>query len=396
MVSEKQTNLLLHLYQPPWQFSNVLEKIIDESYLWVSDWILKNEMKVTINMNYSLTEQLLRTEKGSQVIDNIRQGQKKGVIELTNSAAYHAFLPLISSESRKNQLNQNKKLNEKAGLNVSDIVFPPEMGVSSSLISDLKDLNCLATITDAPVLDAISSDHIPYDYVATKYGLPVFFRNNVWSNEFSSKRPDAKQFDLYKFAKDYASSLDRWFSSDFSSPKGYSILAFDGETLGHHHKKFNKNSLTNFHKGLRDSNVEAVHLKDLLNLYPFRKEIVPDINGSWSTQVFDIKQGIYFPMWQHPDNNIHKKQWDLYDFVESVVKTVDDPIVKTAFSKAQHSCQFWQADTWRFNQYLVEISSNMLIKTLEETKRADWIEKGNKLFSDFKKEVKIEYIKRME
>jgi hypothetical protein len=73
----RELGLLLHMYQPPWQTSSVLEKICDECYDWLTHWISKNDLKVSLNINYSLTKMLVDNKKYN-IIDNIGVAAQRG------------------------------------------------------------------------------------------------------------------------------------------------------------------------------------------------------------------------------------------------------------------------------------------------------------------------------
>src|SRR6185295_17930864 len=63
--------------------------------------------RLTININGILCE-LLEKYGGQDVLDNIKKLLKSGVIELTGSAKYHAFLPLLPESEIERQILLNE------------------------------------------------------------------------------------------------------------------------------------------------------------------------------------------------------------------------------------------------------------------------------------------------
>jgi hypothetical protein len=74
----KNIALLLHMYQPAWQYENVLRQISSECYSWLSEWMAEeNSGRVNLNINYSLVELLL--DNGlEKIVENIGRGIEIG------------------------------------------------------------------------------------------------------------------------------------------------------------------------------------------------------------------------------------------------------------------------------------------------------------------------------
>ena len=84
----------LHFYQPHNQQEDILNRIVNESYLPITRGLLKrHHARVTINVNGVLSE-LLKKYGYDEVLDNIKQLVRRGQVELSSSSKYHAFLPL--------------------------------------------------------------------------------------------------------------------------------------------------------------------------------------------------------------------------------------------------------------------------------------------------------------
>jgi len=84
--------LLLHLYQPPWQYASVVSDISQSCYLPLLK-LFKNKkgFKVTVNTPLSLLEwfEKLRIDDS---IPQFKQLIELGVVEIVGSGAYHPIL----------------------------------------------------------------------------------------------------------------------------------------------------------------------------------------------------------------------------------------------------------------------------------------------------------------
>lgn len=101
----------LHLYQPHDQHPGILEKIVNESYRPLLKGFLRNpKTKITININAVLTE-MLYMHGYRDVIEDLKILVELNRVELTGSAKYHAFLPLIPLQEVKRQIQLNYETN---------------------------------------------------------------------------------------------------------------------------------------------------------------------------------------------------------------------------------------------------------------------------------------------
>ena len=167
--------LLLHIYQPPFQNLEILQKIDEESYSKVLDVFLKfPNAKLTLNMNGSLTE-LLYDYKISNSLDKIMDLAEKGQLKYTGSGMYHPLLPLLPPDEAIRQIKLNEDYNKKIlGSNYAKPkgFFPPEMAISRGVLDILADFNYKWVIGSGI---ACPSDW-PIDFYYT-YKLTSNFRN---------------------------------------------------------------------------------------------------------------------------------------------------------------------------------------------------------------------------
>ena len=328
------------MYQPPWQYPEVLKRISNECYDWLTDWLSKNDFKVTLNINYSLVE-LLRKNNLEKIIENIGRGVENGNIELTGTSAYHAILPLIPESEARRQIKLNHEKNKQV---FGDSYkprgfFPPEMAFSSETAEIIKDLGCKWTITEDIVHDINKS--IPDNFISTIQDFPVFFRSSYWSNKFAIENPGKGDTNAENFIRE----VEKEMKDD-----SYTILAFDIETIGHHHKEhpYNPDTMNYLEKTIKDSGMSCVFVSELLEKFPERKNLGEgSYRGSWSTNREHILNGNYFPLWRNPNNKIHEIQWQLiYHAMNIVEKSRGDKnheIARDLLDRGLNSCQFWWA-----------------------------------------------------
>lgn len=349
---------LWHYYQPPGQTDDWVELISHQTYIPFSRWLAnaKNDFRAAVNINYSLIKHLIRLRL-SEVIENLGRAAEKGRIELTGSAAYHPILPdLLKYKGGKDEVKRQIELNDKFNREIFGGVwnptgfFPPEMAFSPELATVIKDMGYKWSITDAPLFDATNKGAvIPYKEIGTVNGLPVFFRSD-WSNEFSLKRPNSGDYDVSKFVEDMRQAVNDWFRDQ----RGHFVIAYDGETWGHHVKQYDINALDIYTKRCNELCISHILFSDLIKSYStVEVKIMP---GSWSSNMDDIKVGEYFPLWRHSKNPVH----ELFDIltayaieaVHAAEKTVDGNYgARRAYEEArqelddgEHSCKEWWAN----------------------------------------------------
>jgi len=325
---------LLHIYQPPNQFDDVLARIVDECYRPLFNLInSRDNANFTINLNWSLTEILIRN-KYDDLLESIKVALKKERIEITGTAAYHAILPLIPRTEQIRQILLNYEKNREVFGEAYHPrgFFPPEMAFGHDIIETIKELGYKWVITDDIPFTCIHHN-VPYNYIATVEDLPVFLRSNLWSNKISLLTNCRGE----KFSgKDIASWLIEDMNKWFNNQDGYIILAMDGETFGHHIKGYIELFLEQFldHLVAFPSKIQMIHISNLLDLFPTKEKEVPP--GSWSTSPDDFWEGNFFPLWKNKYNEAHKLLWDLTDLATGAVNKLHERL-----DKSLNSCTFW-------------------------------------------------------
>src|SRR3989338_4050003 len=104
-----KVGLLLHFYQPWWQYPCVLKEIAEQCYRPILRVIERAQgFCFSMNINYSLLE-LLNMEH-SDVVAGFKNATNAGKIELLGSTTYHPIMPLVSSDMRMAQMKIDMQL----------------------------------------------------------------------------------------------------------------------------------------------------------------------------------------------------------------------------------------------------------------------------------------------
>ncbi|MCX8179145.1 MAG: hypothetical protein N3E38_00175 [Candidatus Aenigmarchaeota archaeon] len=325
-------SLLLHFYQPPWQYRDVLERIIEECYAPFVGYVLRYKPPITINANYSLFE-VLATHKFSDIERRFREALS--CVDVTNSAAYHPLIPLVLQLPNgqliiEDQISINRNHLELVGAHVRGF-FPPEMAIDERTISIIQEEWFIA---DSICFDAVNRPTIPYNYVGTFGKKCAFFRSRHWSNELTLGMPAKRDFDIEGYVRRLKDGVSKWFNGE----DGYVILAFDGETLGHHVPQY-RNFIEIFFNEAGILGIRIIALNQLLETFPERKR-VNLAAGSWSTDMKDMDRGIYYPLWLG-DNKHHRFWYHQLRNLADIYSRVDDA-TKREILRLTNSCIPWQ------------------------------------------------------
>src|SRR3989338_3774994 len=102
---------LLHFYQPPTQSHGVLARICEESYRpLIKVFKEHTESRVTVNMCGVLTE-MLSNHGHRDIVEGLTGLGQNSQVEFTDSAKFHAILPLIPEREARRQMDLNRKTN---------------------------------------------------------------------------------------------------------------------------------------------------------------------------------------------------------------------------------------------------------------------------------------------
>ncbi len=296
----------LHIYQPADQHPGILDKIANESYRPLIRGLYKTpNAKITLNINAVLAE-LLFEHGFRDVVDGIKDLVEMGKVELTGSAKFHAFLPLLPESELERQIVLNHETNKRFfgdSFNPKGF-FPPEMAYSPKVAGVVKKLGYEWILVDEVSVFGVSeAERRDVLYQIKDLGLKVFFREKRASNIIMGALVRSNE------------SLERAMG-DVTNSNNYVITAMDGETFGHHRPGLD---LALF-EILGNSRFPCVRISDLLTLYTDVKEVVP-MDCTWATSVKDALAGNPYNLWLDQQNPIHKNEWQL---AEHAIKLVNE------------------------------------------------------------------------
>src|SRR3989344_6082533 len=355
----------LHIYQPPTQKPIWVKRIADESYRKIFNGLLEiPRARLSLNINSILCE-LLDQNGGIDVIKNIKKLVERGNIELTGSAKYHAFLPLLpESEIERQILLNEESLNKYFGRGwKKGGFFSPEMAYSKKVVEVAKRLGYKWIIIDEMALP--EGKEMRKDIVYEINGLKdfcVFFRER----NLSFKILSASQIGVKSILKSLEPSMNQ---------KDYTITGMDGETFGHHRPGLEHL----FFDLLKDSRIEPLMISDVLDQFP-KKEIIEPRQSTWATMPNHFKTNQPFFRWKNKDNAIQVCQWELANLAIEIVRRNEKQKTRELLDEAIHSDQFWwsSARPWwslemieRGANDLKTVVNNSETATDAEKKRAD-------------------------
>lgn len=317
----------LHIYQPPYQEPETVQKISKESYWYLVDILKKNpEAKITLNFSGCLLEHLYNIGE-NKLIEEFKQLVAKKQIELVGSARYHPILPLLPANEIKRQILLNDQILKQAfdpGYQPTGF-FLPEMAYSLKVAPIIKKLGYKWII-----LDEISYKGkmglVDYNkkYKIKGVGLYVVFRNRGFSKTFIPKT-------LIELTQK-------------SNPPTYLISATDGEMYGHHHH----DGQNLFEKALINPNIKTLTVSEYLNLLPPQVELISPLASSWESTTQELKRRVPFALWQNPKNKIHQNLWELRKIVIGVVNKSKErggnyDWARHHLDRGLSSCAWWWA-----------------------------------------------------
>lgn len=332
---------LLHFYQPHNQQPDILNRIVNESYLPIIKIMLANpKAKATFNMSGVLIR-LLEENNHGEVLQGVKKLLENGQIEFTGSAMYHAFLPLLpeSEIERQIMLNDEESTRVFGDLYKPLGFFTPEMAMSDSILKVVSKRG----FKWASAPQVAYGSEIPdasFLYKSKKYNIGILFRNKRASALILSAVSRSAE-DLLKETQDLQHVDRYWFT------------VMDAETFGHH-RIGHEMLLQDIFKSQRFDTCTA---SELLSLdLPIKEvELRP---STWTNEEQDFwldkerKQETLarsFILWQDPENPIHKLQWEFVSVVLERINVTKDESnsrwvkARELMDRAISSDQFWWA-----------------------------------------------------
>ena len=329
----KHIGFLLHFYQPPTQDPEIVKRIDRECYRPLFQLLLETGVEVTVNMNFSLTEQLaLYAPETLEIVSKLSH------CSFTSSAAYHPILPLIPEREsvRQIQLNDigNRELIGEAYC--PEGLFPPEMAIGEETVQLVGSTGYNWLITD-DVPWVHSHLDVPSNWIPASEGTGVFLRSNFWSNLISFHGGSGSDM-VDRMVQD----LHSWSGEDDS----YVVLAMDGETFGHHRDGAIDSFLRPFFEQIASRDrIRISSLDRIFKEFPLKES--PVVSGSWSTTAADLDAGEPYPLWNNSSNTDHESYWELLNFVLDECRKSSLVGVAGSVDKMLYSCPLWWASPGR-------------------------------------------------
>ena len=295
------------------------------------------DFKCTFNINTVLLD-LLMDHGLTRTIDLLKELEAKKQIEIVGSGKFHPILPLIPKQEVLHQIEmQEYDLKKTFPGWTKDGFFPPEMAISPGIASLVADEGYKWVLSSGIACPSEwAYDKIYKNSDGNSY---LFFRDDVISNEISFKKTSVDFF-IEKLKVLY-------------NTQHYIITAQDGETFGHHVKNYEKTFLEKaMRMAIDDKDIELVFISDLPAHFKSGGKVRP-VASSWSTSQADLDYYDPYPLWNHPDNPVHRIQFKFLKNIFELVymleanpgaKPIQETITARYFlDRGLHSCQFWWA-----------------------------------------------------
>lgn len=327
----------LHFYQPAnIEFYNI-RKALDKSY-WRLLRLFEEHpnLKMTINISGCLLERLEDAGEKS-FIERLQFLVKKGRIEVTGSACYHGFLPLLPEREVVRQIKTNEKVLKRIfGKNFKpNGFFLPEMAYSPAVAKIIKRLGYQWIILDEIAFSGGTDKHPDNKcpYIDEASGLKVIFRER----DKSSAYPPDKLLALLKEKKEDKNQII--------------ITATDAELYGLRHE----DPTGEMEKIVKAKELEMVTVSARLKKISTKKSVKIKIwPSSWESSPADVRNGKAYNLWQDKKNKIQTNLWKLADLALSLEdkykKDKNYYWYRWHLNRGLASCTFWWASAHDFSK----------------------------------------------
>lgn len=369
ILENLKVGLLLHFYQPWWQFPETLKNIVNQCYRPILNWI--NEVDrfcFTANFNLSLLD--LLEKDFPDVVASFRKAVEKGKIELMGSPAQHPIMPLIPEFLQRAQIEDDieRKESQFGIKRTCRGFYLPEMAFAGKDIGLLRDCGYRWTVIDDKLFGAKNPPgSMPFNHIITYNGFKVFMRSRAWSNFISFDHPT---FDELKPIMEH--DIPNWTKGASS----YLIIAMDAETFGHHpgdlFERLLKPMLINW------AGSKIVPIESIGQSFPTKS--VPYLHdSSWSTELDDLDRSNPYPLW----SRFTTARADLWDLVELALKHFDNS--REDCLKMTSSCHWWWISRSGWNPDFMMKGAKKAIEIIRTYGASDERELGEKLYEKLKK-----------
>lgn len=312
----------LHLYQPPTQSKEVVDRVVSESYALIPRLMeVYPRARFTVNFSGSLLE-LMETHGYGELLERYRKLAKEGRIEFVGSAMYHPILPLLPEAEMHRQITLHEEISRRifGSAYHPKGFFLPEMTYSKSAADVIRSRGFEWIILD--------EFHVPKGkpdssvrYVIEGNGLKVLFRDRTFSKTFPPE-----------FILDHRAEVE-----------GRSVItAHDGELYGHWHR----DDRGYYEKIFTDPDIAMLTVSEYLDTLTREGSVSPR-DSSWESLEEELVANNPFILWNAHDNAIHRALWEFALFVIDTVNNHQDDenysLARGYADRGMASCAWWWA-----------------------------------------------------
>ena len=320
-----KVGLLLHFFQPWWQYSHVLDEINQRCYRPFWELVDKSDAGFigTVNVHYTLLKYW--SDKDPETFERFRSALYKNKIEYVSTALHHPIVPLLPDKEIVKQMYFDTYWKNQMRIRANSRGFYfPEMAYSRRSLDVVRGFGNKWTVLEDNV---IAPDLVPFNYIYSYRGTALFLRSHHWSKYIFDWHMDFNTFD-----RRMSSELPNWIGRN----KAYIVIATDAETFGHHNPGLGQSflfpAISEWSKRGTLSRFES-----LAESFPLREVDGASLREtSWSTEEEDVKNGTPYPLWK--SNSCHELMWRLLGIA---FKYTDREEAFIDGLQMANSCHFW-------------------------------------------------------
>lgn len=321
--------LVLHIYQPPTQYRDMLVRVTQESYERILALLEDHpSVRLTMNINASLTEQLDRMGF-SALLERFKELVSEGRVELIGSAAYHPILPDLPKKEIIRQIKLNTRINQSffgsayrpAGF------FPPELAYEDVVGEALDELGFHWTLVDGSAI-ADWQKYLGFVYQRRASRLLIFPREDSLSSRIAFGKIRT------------VLGMIRAIGARELAKRQYVVLAMDGETFGHHQPKQLSFLRELFRASASDRRIRLVTVSQIPRLYGRR--VPADLFSSTWGLTEEVEGRRVWVRWRNPANPLHQSLDRLRSLAISAV-SAQDRVARELLDQALASDTWWWA-----------------------------------------------------
>ena len=148
----------------------------------------------------------------------------------------------------------------------------------------------------------------------------------------------------------------------------------DSETFGHHHKNYERIFISKALELINDEeDLKIIFISELDKHFPLHKNRIIPRDSSWSTTDNDLKKNIPYPLWNHPENNIHRFYWKMMQNLDHLMSLISNlKLTQSNITQEYHTAARWFHDqavcsdtTWWANPNKQIWSPNLIYRGIE-------------------------------